>query len=67
MAHTTLSGSSSAEPPDGSTVCVGIQFTETMRGHFSTAVLDDYQRADEKAKGRTTPPASSPSPSLPVI
>ncbi|HXI28650.1 MAG TPA: alpha/beta fold hydrolase [Vicinamibacterales bacterium] len=26
----------------------GIQFTETMRGHFSTAVLDDYARAEQR-------------------
>jgi cholesterol oxidase len=26
----------------------GIRFTETMRGHFSTAVLDDYARAEQR-------------------
>jgi pimeloyl-ACP methyl ester carboxylesterase len=26
----------------------GIRFTETMRGHFSTAVLDDYARAEDR-------------------
>src|SRR5499427_663559 len=29
-------------------VPTGIRFTETMRGHFSTAVLDDYARAEQR-------------------
>src|SRR5262249_50475743 len=29
-------------------VPTGIRFTETMRGHFSTAVLDDYGRAEQR-------------------
>ncbi len=29
---------------------VGIQFTETMRGYFSTKVKDDYQRAAQQGK-----------------
>jgi cholesterol oxidase len=29
---------------------VGIQFTETMRGFLSTAVTDDFSRADEQAR-----------------
>src|SRR4029453_11417674 len=28
----------------------GIQFTETMRGHFSTAVVDDYAKAEARGK-----------------
>ena len=28
----------------------GIQFTETMRGHLSTAVLDDYATAEVAGK-----------------
>ncbi|HKB13455.1 MAG TPA: hypothetical protein VKD69_22470 [Vicinamibacterales bacterium] len=28
----------------------GIRFTETMRGHFSTAVLDDYARAEQRGR-----------------
>ena len=28
----------------------GIQFTETMRGHFSTSVVDDYARAEAQGK-----------------
>jgi cholesterol oxidase len=29
---------------------VGVRFTETMRGFFSTAVTDDFERADEQAR-----------------
>jgi len=29
---------------------IGIRFTETMRGFFSTAVTDDFARADEQAR-----------------
>ncbi|MDM9382564.1 hypothetical protein QUB80_17840 [Chlorogloeopsis sp. ULAP01] len=29
---------------------VGIQFTETMRGYFSTQIQDDYQRAAQQGK-----------------
>jgi choline dehydrogenase-like flavoprotein len=31
-------------------VSVGIRFTETMRGHVSTTVLDDYRRGEEQGK-----------------
>ena len=34
---------------------LGIQFTETMRGHFSTRVLGDYQRAAERGKRDDSP------------
>ena len=34
---------------------VGIRFTETMRGHVSTTVLDDYRRAEEDGKRTQTP------------
>lgn len=33
----------------------GIRFTETMRGHFSTAVLDDYARAEARGQRDGTP------------
>lgn len=55
MAHTALSGTSGASSPDTSAAGIGIQFTETMRGYFSTAVLDDYHRADEKARQDNSP------------
>ncbi len=29
---------------------VGVRFTETMKGYFSTVVKDDYQRAEEQGK-----------------
>ncbi|MCY4652968.1 MAG: GMC family oxidoreductase, partial [Dehalococcoidia bacterium] len=29
---------------------LGIQFTETMRGHFSTEVIDDYERAAKRGR-----------------
>lgn len=34
---------------------VGIEFTERMVGHVSTAVLDDYQRAEADGKSRGSP------------
>ncbi|MFN6572653.1 GMC family oxidoreductase [Dendronalium sp. ChiSLP03b] len=34
---------------------VGIQFTETMRGYFSTQVKDDYQRALQQGKKDNSP------------
>ncbi|MBH8566602.1 GMC family oxidoreductase [Nostoc sp. CENA67] len=34
---------------------VGIQFTETMRGYFSTQVKDDYKRGLEQGKKDNTP------------
>ncbi len=34
---------------------VGIQFTETMRGYFSTQVKDDYQRAVQQGKKDGSP------------
>ncbi|BAZ52888.1 glucose-methanol-choline oxidoreductase [Nostoc sp. NIES-4103] len=34
---------------------VGIQFTETMRGYFSTQVQDDYKRGVEQGKKDNTP------------
>ena len=34
---------------------VGIRFTETMRGHVSTTVLDDYARAEADGKRMGTP------------
>lgn len=34
---------------------VGIRFTETMRGHISTAVLDDYASAEADGKRAGTP------------
>ena len=34
---------------------LGIRFTETMRGHVSTTVLDDYRRAEEDGKRTQTP------------
>lgn len=34
---------------------VGIRFTETMRGHVSTTVLDDYARAEDEGKRAGTP------------
>ena len=40
--------SSPAKAP--ATPKVGIQFTETMRGFFSTAVTDDFARADEQGR-----------------
>jgi choline dehydrogenase-like flavoprotein len=36
-------------------VSVGIRFTETMRGHVSTTVLDDYRRAEADGKRAGTP------------
>jgi cholesterol oxidase len=36
-------------------VSVGIRFTETMRGHVSTSVLDDYNAAEVDGKRRGTP------------
>jgi len=36
-------------------VSSGIRFTETMRGHFSTAVLDDYARAEARGQHDGTP------------
>ncbi|MBH8573594.1 GMC family oxidoreductase [Nostocaceae cyanobacterium CENA369] len=36
-------------------VKVGIQFTETMRGYFSTQVKDDYQRAFQQGKKDKSP------------
>jgi cholesterol oxidase len=35
-------------------VSLGIRFTETMRGHVSPAVLDDYARAETDGKDRGT-------------
>ncbi|MCY2966763.1 MAG: GMC family oxidoreductase, partial [Planctomycetota bacterium] len=35
---------------DSSRPRMGITFTETMRGYFSTVVKDDYQRAEEQGK-----------------
>jgi cholesterol oxidase len=32
----------------------GIQFTETMRGHFSTAVVDDYANAEARGQRDAT-------------
>jgi cholesterol oxidase len=34
---------------------IGIQFTETMRGYFSTQVKDDYQRASQQGKKDNSP------------
>ncbi|MCX7596249.1 MAG: GMC family oxidoreductase, partial [Fischerella sp.] len=34
---------------------IGIQFTETMRGFFSTQVKDDYQKAAQKGKKDNSP------------
>jgi hypothetical protein len=31
-------------------VPIGIQFTEPMRGHYSTAVVDDYANAEARGK-----------------
>ena len=33
----------------------GIQFTETMRGHFSTKIKDDYQRAAQQGRDDSSP------------
>ncbi len=37
------------------TAKIGIQFTETMRGYFSTQVKDDYQRALQQGKKDNSP------------
>ena len=34
---------------------VGIEFTETMRGYFSTDVQDDYKRGFERGKREASP------------
>ena len=44
-----------AIPQSGSVRPIGIEFTETMRGFFSTQVQDDYQKAAEKAKQDNSP------------
>lgn len=36
-----------SRPPAATARSLGIQFTETMRGYFSTAVKDDYEKAYE--------------------
>ena len=36
-------------------VTVGITFTETMSGYFSTAVKDDYQRGADRGKAEDSP------------
>ncbi len=36
-------------------MAVGIRFTETMRGHVSTTVLDDFARAEAEGKRAGTP------------
>jgi cholesterol oxidase len=36
-------------------VALGIRFTETMRGHISTTVLDDYAKAEADGKRTGTP------------
>jgi len=42
--------------PTGNTpASVGIQFTETMRGYFSTQVKDDYQRALQQGQKDRSP------------
>ena len=41
-----LARSARRRPPPA----VGVRFTETMRGFFSTAVTDDFERADEQAR-----------------
>src|SRR3954463_6309299 len=41
--------------PRRSHVSSGIRFTETMRGHVSTAVLDDYARAEARGQHDGTP------------
>ena len=42
--------SSPSAQASSSTQKMGIKFTETMKGYFSTSVKDDYQRADEQGK-----------------
>ena len=36
-------------------MALGIRFTETMRGHVSTAILDDYTKAEADGKRAGTP------------
>ena len=53
-----------AHSPDRrSIVAVGIRFTETMRGHFSTTVLDDYRQGRSRRQAHEARRSSSPSPS----
>ena len=40
----------SVPPPPGPAPTVGVQFTETMRGFFSTQVQDDYARAEQRGE-----------------
>jgi cholesterol oxidase len=43
------------DAPEAQPVLLGIQFTETMKGYFSTAVLDEYERAWAKGKKDKSP------------
>ena len=40
----------SAPPEEPESRKLGIQFTETMRGHFSTEISDDYKRAADRGR-----------------
>jgi len=45
----------SRPPPNPPQRNIGIRFTETMRGHFSTEIKDDYQRAEMRGKKENSP------------
>ncbi len=45
----------SAPPPPAAPRALGIQFTETMRGHISTEVTDDYRAAAARGEETDSP------------
>ncbi len=45
----------SAPPEPSAPQKVGIEFTETMSGYFSTSVKDDYRRGEEQGKKDNSP------------
>ncbi len=42
-------------PPPPAARKAGVQFTETMKGYFSTSVLDDYQKGADRGKKDNSP------------